>query len=382
MASNPEQIRLTVLTKLQEALDEEAILEEQILASMHRFTDRFTDRREEINNLMVLHDHPLIDYENVIVVRVDNRPPMLDKTQYSSWASHMLLYIKGKENGKLFIDSVLNGPFKYETVTVPRTQTTPAIVKDRTYDELTDAEKLHESCDIKATNIVLQGLPRDIYNLVNHHEESKHIAWRDNLFVLLEGYVVNGARSNATGVNRTGRTNTAGQAKKVMLAEAPKSGMVLDEEHMAFLVDNGDTVTTGQQSQKIPTPTTFQTNDLDAFESDYDEAPSTSVVLMDKLSSYDSEVLSEVPLHNNYLENHVIEQNVQETQYSEQPAFDNNTYIDITNDSNMTPYEQYLKENENTVVQDTLSSAHQDAMTMSMIKEMNNQVAKCNKVDK
>ncbi|GJX26555.1 hypothetical protein Tco_0232851 [Tanacetum coccineum] len=62
MASNPEQIRLTVLTKLQEALDEEAILEEQILALMHRFTDRFTDHREEINNLMVLHDHPLIDY--------------------------------------------------------------------------------------------------------------------------------------------------------------------------------------------------------------------------------------------------------------------------------------------------------------------------------
>ncbi|GJY35855.1 transposase, MuDR, MULE transposase domain protein [Tanacetum coccineum] len=45
-----------------EALDEEAILEEQILSLMHRFADRFTDRRVEINNLMVLHDHPLIDY--------------------------------------------------------------------------------------------------------------------------------------------------------------------------------------------------------------------------------------------------------------------------------------------------------------------------------
>ncbi|GKE55575.1 hypothetical protein Tco_1494760 [Tanacetum coccineum] len=62
MASNPEQVRLTVLTKLQEAFDEEAILEEQILALMHRFVDRFTDRRVEINNLMVLHDHSFIDY--------------------------------------------------------------------------------------------------------------------------------------------------------------------------------------------------------------------------------------------------------------------------------------------------------------------------------
>ncbi|GKB53112.1 hypothetical protein Tco_0903865 [Tanacetum coccineum] len=29
---------------------------------MHRFADRFTDRRVKINNLMVLQDHPLIDY--------------------------------------------------------------------------------------------------------------------------------------------------------------------------------------------------------------------------------------------------------------------------------------------------------------------------------
>ncbi|GKE55585.1 hypothetical protein Tco_1494770, partial [Tanacetum coccineum] len=62
MASNPENVRLTVLMKLQEAIDEEAILEEQILALMHRFADRFMDRRVEINNLMVLHDYPLVDY--------------------------------------------------------------------------------------------------------------------------------------------------------------------------------------------------------------------------------------------------------------------------------------------------------------------------------
>ncbi|GKB11855.1 hypothetical protein Tco_0845778 [Tanacetum coccineum] len=63
MASNPENVRLNVLMKLQEALDEEAILEEQILSLMHHFANRFTDRRVEINNLMVLHDHQLIDYE-------------------------------------------------------------------------------------------------------------------------------------------------------------------------------------------------------------------------------------------------------------------------------------------------------------------------------
>ncbi|GKE56627.1 hypothetical protein Tco_1495812, partial [Tanacetum coccineum] len=85
--------------------------------------------------------------------------PMLDKTMYSSWASRMLLYIRGNENGKLLVDSILNRPFKYGTITVPGTSTTPARVRDRTYDELTDAEKIREGCDIKATNIVLQGIP-------------------------------------------------------------------------------------------------------------------------------------------------------------------------------------------------------------------------------
>ncbi|GJW69499.1 phospholipase-like protein, partial [Tanacetum coccineum] len=59
---NVKTYRLTVLMKLQEAIDEEAILDEQILTLMHRFANRFTDRRVEINNLMVLHDHPLVDY--------------------------------------------------------------------------------------------------------------------------------------------------------------------------------------------------------------------------------------------------------------------------------------------------------------------------------
>ncbi|GJV29179.1 hypothetical protein Tco_1385627 [Tanacetum coccineum] len=62
MASNLENVRLSVLAKLQEALDEEDILVDQILTMMHHYADRFTNRRVEINNLMVWQDHPLVDY--------------------------------------------------------------------------------------------------------------------------------------------------------------------------------------------------------------------------------------------------------------------------------------------------------------------------------
>nr|GEU54039.1 hypothetical protein [Tanacetum cinerariifolium] len=62
MAMNPSDVRLTILMALQEALDEEACLEEQILSLIHRFADRFTDRKPEINRLNSLPDHSFIEY--------------------------------------------------------------------------------------------------------------------------------------------------------------------------------------------------------------------------------------------------------------------------------------------------------------------------------
>ncbi|GJW94762.1 hypothetical protein Tco_0174434 [Tanacetum coccineum] len=94
--------------------------------------------------------------ENVIAAGADNRPPMLEKSQYNSWQSHMLLYIRGKEHGKELYDLVMNGPFQFGTVDVLATPTTTSSTRPRTFDDLTDKEKICETCDIRATNIVLQ----------------------------------------------------------------------------------------------------------------------------------------------------------------------------------------------------------------------------------
>ncbi|GJT66255.1 retrovirus-related pol polyprotein from transposon TNT 1-94 [Tanacetum coccineum] len=48
---------------------------------------------------------------------------------------------------------------------------------------LTDKEKLQANCELKATNIVLHGLPPDVYALVNHHKISKDI--RDRIKLLI-----------------------------------------------------------------------------------------------------------------------------------------------------------------------------------------------------
>ncbi|GJW07379.1 hypothetical protein Tco_1569802 [Tanacetum coccineum] len=55
----------------------------------------------------------------------------------------------------------------------------------RVYYDLSPDDKDRYNADIRATNILLQGLPKDIYTLINHYTDAKDI-W-DNVKILLEG---------------------------------------------------------------------------------------------------------------------------------------------------------------------------------------------------
>ncbi|GKE04857.1 hypothetical protein Tco_1396875, partial [Tanacetum coccineum] len=63
----------------------------------------------------------------------------------------------------------------------------PMLEKSMTkkYEELSVSEKLQADCDLKATNIVLQGLAPDVYDIVNHHKVAKDI-W-DKVKLLMQG---------------------------------------------------------------------------------------------------------------------------------------------------------------------------------------------------
>nr|GEV65983.1 hypothetical protein [Tanacetum cinerariifolium] len=54
--------------------------------------------------------------EFMIISGADNRPLMLEKSMYDSWKSHMELYIENKENRRMILNSVLNGPLVWPTV--------------------------------------------------------------------------------------------------------------------------------------------------------------------------------------------------------------------------------------------------------------------------
>ncbi|GKB16253.1 hypothetical protein Tco_0850176 [Tanacetum coccineum] len=116
-------------------------------------------------------------------------------------------------------------------------------------------------------------------------------------------------------------------------------------------------------------------DDLDANDSDCDDISSAKAVLMANISSYDSDVLSEVSQHDSYQNNDMINHSVQETQNYEQSLIDYVSNNEITSDSNIISYEQYLQQTQNAIVQDTNSSAQQDSMIISMFEHMSEQMS-------
>ncbi|GKA75419.1 integrase, catalytic region, zinc finger, CCHC-type containing protein [Tanacetum coccineum] len=436
--------------------------------------------------------------KHIIVAGAENRPPMLEKSMYDSWASRIRLFIKGKKHGRMMLDSIDN-----------------------------------DDCDVQATKIILHGLPPDVYALVNHQEAAKDIwdrvkmlmkgtelSYQErecrlyNLFdkfahvlgeILYEYYwrfsqLINGMhtirmtmqqvqvntkffecfsigihivfpspfisplitpqsqaefpqldsglaismfqqgedliecinkvmtflsavasrfppsnnqlrtssnpRNQATiqdgkvtvqqvqgrqiqsyagtgnrGIATTSKGNVAvgpsrvvkcyncqGEGhlarqctqpkrprndawfkEKMMLAEAQEAGQILDEEQLAFLADP-----------------------------DCDDLSSAKEVLMENLSSCDPEVLSEVPYSESY-PNDMINQDVQEMQYSEQTHVDDFEDNEIHSGSNINPYSQYLQETQDAVIQDTNPSAPNDLLVLSLVEQMTDYVAHLDK---
>ncbi|GJR60345.1 hypothetical protein Tco_1502507 [Tanacetum coccineum] len=104
---------------------------------------------------------------------------MLEKSMYDSWASLKRLFIKGKKHGRMMLDSIDIGPLVYPTVEEN------GQIRTKKYSELTEAQQLQDDCDVQATNILLHGLPPDVYALVNHREAAKDI-W-DKVKLLMKG---------------------------------------------------------------------------------------------------------------------------------------------------------------------------------------------------
>ncbi|GJR35810.1 hypothetical protein Tco_1211494 [Tanacetum coccineum] len=137
----------------------------------------------------------------------------------------------------------------------------------------------------------------------------------------------------------------------------------------------------GQATQSIITHNAaYQADDLDAYDSDCDELNTAKVALMANLSHYGSDALAEVHNPDN-VDNNMINQGVQVMPSSEQSSVVNHSETEITSDNNIIPYSQNVKETQQSVVQNSNSSAQQDALILYVIKQLKTQVINCTKIN-
>ncbi|GJZ23001.1 hypothetical protein Tco_0560460 [Tanacetum coccineum] len=97
--------------------------------------------------------------DKAILLGADNRPPMLEKDMYDSWKSIMELYMMNRQHGRMILESVENGPLIWHSIKEN------GVTRPKKYFELSATEAIQADCDIKATNIILQGLPPEVYAL-------------------------------------------------------------------------------------------------------------------------------------------------------------------------------------------------------------------------
>nr|GEY93974.1 hypothetical protein [Tanacetum cinerariifolium] len=69
----------------------------------------------------------------------------------------------------MILESVVNGPLLWPTVEENR------VTRLKKYSELSTTKAIQADCDVKAKNIILQGLPPEVYALVSTHKVAKEL---------------------------------------------------------------------------------------------------------------------------------------------------------------------------------------------------------------
>nr|GEW85334.1 integrase, catalytic region, zinc finger, CCHC-type, peptidase aspartic, catalytic [Tanacetum cinerariifolium] len=346
---------------------------------------------------------------------------MLDKKDFDSWQQRIRLYCLGKDNGENILKSIDEGPFQMGTFQETLGDTNEGAlhigpVLPRVFLDLTQEEKDRYKADIRAPNILLQGLLKDIYTLINHYTDAKDI-W-DNVKMLLEGskltkddhesqlyddfehfkqnkeltylkQTINfeppqtpvtkppckmvGSRSEYSGdtdseseepcsghiernCTQPKRPQNSNYYKdKMLLLQAQENGAVLDEEQLLFI--------TGEHAN--------------TFNEDVNEAPVLDMAHNEyNIFQADQYTISEVQAHGNTIDNANEHHEEHEMHHNVQQNYVVHSNAVYTGNSNIIPYEQHLLDNEVHIAQSDVSSVPNDASHL-IINSMNEPTVLC-----
>ncbi|GJX65969.1 hypothetical protein Tco_0300312 [Tanacetum coccineum] len=358
-----------------------------------------------------------------ILSGADNRPPMLEKDMYDSWKSIMELYMMNRQHGRMILESVGNGPLIWPSIEEN------GVKRPKKYFELSATKAIQAHCDIKATNIILQVIPPEVYALVSNHKVAKELWERIQLLkqgtsltkqereclivpVFQKGDdpidAVNHMMSYLTVVVTSRYPTTNNQLRN---SSNPRQQATINNGRVTLQPIQGRqtslaagttrTYTPGASGSNFGKQRTFkdkvllvqaQTSgqilheDELAFLADQGilEGQATQTVITrnaayqaDYLDAYDFDCdelnTAKVALMANLSHNGsdaLAESNVV-----------THSKTEINSDSNIIPYSQYVIESQQAAVQNSNSSTQQDALILSMIEQLKTQVVNYTKIN-
>ncbi|GJZ76615.1 hypothetical protein Tco_0641287 [Tanacetum coccineum] len=166
--------------------------------------------------------------------------------------------------------------------------------RGRVVADLTPEEKERYKADICATNILLQGLPKDIYTLINHYTDAKDI-W-DNVKMLLEGFeLTKDERKSPLYDDFEHFRQNKGETIHEYYVRAHSKTMYSLKETIEFRILQGQDAidaSSGEWSNlALNKDHVFQADQCDAFGSDVDEAPTAQTMFMENLFIHPTKLL-------------------------------------------------------------------------------------------
>ncbi|GKD56469.1 hypothetical protein Tco_1289856 [Tanacetum coccineum] len=225
-------------------------------------------------------------------------------------------------------DSIDNGPYQFNSeITVKDTYGITDIRRPQRLEDLDGQDKLRYDNDIKAVNILLLGLPVDIYTLINHYQTAKEI-W-DHCTV------------------RKRVKDSEWFKEKMLLAQAQEAGVVLNDDQQDFLADSLEE-TDDCEDLQLQATANFKADHFDAYDSDCDDEATTNAIFMANLSLVGS-----------------LKDDTVEPRYDSDIHFEQCYMLTIGNDE-----DNYVP-----------PPIQKNDMMLSIIEQMKSQVEKCNMVN-
>nr|GEY82348.1 integrase, catalytic region, zinc finger, CCHC-type, peptidase aspartic, catalytic [Tanacetum cinerariifolium] len=332
-----------------------------------------------------------------ILLGADNRPPMLEKDMYDSWKSRMELYMLNRQYGRMILESVEHGPLLWPTIEED------GVKRQKKYYELSVAEAIQADCDVKATNIILQGIPLEVYALVSTHKQQastyqtspyatsyhtpQFISQGSTSSNLSISYPVNDTLLTINH-NAYMASSSAPQIDYAPLDHhsseysPPETGLVvlvLQEEELEFLVDPGIAESSSNQHVVI-TNAAYQADDLDTYDSDCDELNSAKIALMANLSHYGSDNLAEsnTKITKSSGNQNIITKNVV-YQADDLDAYDLD--CDEINSAKIALMANLSHYGSNNLAENSTLPALQDDLILSVIEQLKTQVVNYTKIN-